>query len=310
MDTPRITFMGTPEFAVPSLDYLLKNRYNVTAVVTVPDKPQGRGLKLESSEVKKYALKNNLNILQAEKLKDESFISTIKVLEPDLIIIVAFKILPKEVYSLAKLGAFNLHASLLPKYRGAAPINWAIINGEKKTGVTTFFLEEKVDTGNLILQKEISIGENETAGELHDRLSILGAELVLQSVKLIMRGNVKTKIQDNSFASPAPKIHKEDCQINWKKDTVTIHNFIRGLSPFPGAFTKYKDKILKIFKSEIIRETGKINPGEITIYKDYIIVSTINGGIKVLEVQIEGKRKMNIYEFLRGHRLQTGEIFT
>jgi methionyl-tRNA formyltransferase len=309
MDAPRIIFMGTPEFAIPSLDILLKNKYNIVAVVTIPDKPMGRGLNLESSQIKNFALKNNLNILQPEKLKDESFIKVIKGLDPDIIVVVAFKILPKEVYSLALSGAFNLHASLLPKYRGAAPINWAIMNGEKETGVTTFFLEEKVDTGNIILQRTIPIGDDETAGEIHDKLSILGAEAVLSTVKMIISGNVQTLDQKNMIATPAPKIHKQDCIINWKNDALSTHNFIRGLSPYPGAFTKYKNKIIKIFRSEVVPQIEKMDPGVITNNVNEMIVSTREGGLKINEIQIEGKRKMSVEDFLRGHIIQTGEKF-
>ena len=248
----KIIFMGTPEFAVPSLEILLNSHHEIAAVVTVPDKPQGRGLKLNESDIKKFALKHKLKILQPEKLKEESFVNEIKSLAPDIIVVVAFRILPKEVFTIPVYGTFNLHASLLPKYRGAAPINWALINGETETGVTTFFLKEKVDTGNVIMQNKCDIDEEDDAGTLHDKLSLLGAKTVMSTVNLIemTNGNVPVYEQDEVLFTTAPKITREFCKINWDNDVSTIHNFVRGLSPYPAAYTILNGKIVKIFKTK------------------------------------------------------------
>lgn len=305
----RIVFMGTPEFAVPSLKILLENSYDIAAVVTAPDRPQGRGQKLDFSPVKKYSLEKKIRILQPEKLKDPEFVSTLRAISPDLIVVVAFRILPSEVFKLPPLGTFNLHASLLPKYRGAAPINWAIINGEKETGVTTFFIEESVDTGNIILQARVPIGENETAGELHDKLAEIGAEIVLHTVRLIEMGKVQPKPQDNSMATPAPKIFKENCRIDWNKSATDIHNLVRGLSPSPGAFTYYDDKVLKIYRTLPHNQQSNQEPGTIVMAEKKLIVATNSGDIEILELQLEGKRKLTAEEFLRGSRIQTGQKF-
>ncbi len=292
--------MGTTEFAVPSLKILLENGYDVISVVTIPDKKKGRGQFLSCSEVKKFALEKNLPIIQPEKLRHEDFINKVKSLSPDLIIVAAFKILPKEIFTIPKYGAFNLHASLLPKYRGAAPINWALINGEKKTGVTTFFLKEKVDTGNILLQKSWYIGEEDDAGTLHDKLSALGAETVLETVNLIDAGKVHPAEQDNSLSSPAPKIFKEDCVINWNRDAVEINNFIRGLSPYPAAFTHLENKIVKIFKSQLTVQPKEVLPGDIIIRDKKIFVSTSDFLLDIQELQTEGKKRMNALDFVNG----------
>jgi methionyl-tRNA formyltransferase len=300
----KIVFMGTPEFAVPSLDILVKNGFNVACVVTVPDKPQGRGLKLSQSEVKKYALEHNLPILQPEKLKDEKFIKYLEELSPDIIVVVAFRILPREVYSLAKLGAFNLHASLLPKYRGAAPINWAIINGETKTGVTTFFLDDKVDTGNIIFQEEVDINSDETAGDLHDKLMQIGANLVLKTVHAILNNNAPRIQQSDLKATPAPKIFKEHCKIDWNNQMEKIHNLIRGLSPYPAAFTTYKGKIIKIYKSEKTNTKVDLLPGSVLVIKEDLFVACNDSYLKIIELQLEGKKRLKTEEFLRGFNFQ------
>ena len=300
----KIVFMGTPEFAVPSLDILVKNGFNVACVVTVPDKPQGRGLKLSQSEVKKYALEHNLPILQPEKLKDEKFIKYLEELSPDIIVVVAFRILPREVYSLAKLGAFNLHASLLPKYRGAAPINWAIINGETKTGVTTFFLDDKVDTGNIIFQEEVDINSDETAGDLHDKLMQIGANLVLKTVHAILNNNAPRIQQSDLKATPAPKIFKEHCKIDWNNPMEKIHNLIRGLSPYPAAFTTYKGKIIKIYKSEKTNTKVDLLPGSVLVTKEDLFVACNDSYLKIIELQLEGKKRLKTEEFLRGFNFQ------
>lgn len=301
----RILFMGTPEFAVPSLDVLLREKYNIVAVITAPDKPAGRGLQLNESPVKKFSLRNELKILQPEKLKDESFLLELKSLQPDLAVVVAFRKLPEEVWSLPRLGTFNLHASLLPNYRGAAPINWAIINGEKETGATTFFITHEIDTGKIILQEKVLIGEEETAGELHDKLKIAGAELVLKTVELISKENITVTSQPltNHFRK-APKIFTEDCKIDWNKNSEKIFDLIRGLSPYPGAFTEINGKVLKVFKAKKIAGAHHEIPGNITSdEKTFIRFACGDGWLEASELQIEGKKKMSAEEFLRGFRM-------
>ena len=301
--------MGTPEFAVPSLRILLENRYDVVAVVTVPDKPAGRGRQTTSSQVKLFAEKHGMTVFQPQKLKDPAFIDQLRTLSPDLFIVVAFRILPPEVFLLPKFGSFNLHASLLPKYRGAAPINWAIINGERETGVTTFFLKETVDTGNVILQARIPVGPDETAGEIHDKLSEIGAEVVLHSVRLIEQGKMTPKPQNNELASPAPKIFKDDCRIDWNRPAGDVHNFIRGLSPRPCAFTLYNNLSLKIYRSMVSTQQRSGNPGEIVFADQRIGVQTGNGIVEILELQLEGKKKLSAEEFLRGFQFHAGDKF-
>jgi len=307
----RIVFMGTPEFAVPSLESLLIENYNIVGVITSPDKPAGRGLEIQQSPVKQFALKNNLKILQPLNLKAPAFIQELKDLAPDLQVVVAFRMLPDDVWQLPPLGIFNLHASLLPNYRGAAPINWAVINGEKKTGVTTFFIEHDIDTGKIIFQEEVEIEKNENAGELHDKLMIEGAKLVCKTVDAIARDSYKkidqlkllTKGQD---LKKAPKIHKEDCKINWNKEPVEIFNFIRGLSPYPTAWTEIisesgKKFTLKIFASDYSISDLDLNPGEILSDQCTFLKIAVNEGfINVNNLQLEGKKRMKIEDFLRG----------
>lgn len=306
--------MGTPEFALPSLNILLEHQYVIPAVVTAPDKPRGRGKQVSYTPVKEFSLSKGLPVLQRENLKDPPFVHQLTQLQPDLIVVVAFRLLPKEVFTLPKYGSFNLHASLLPKYRGAAPIHWAIINGERETGVTTFFLQEKVDTGSLILQARVSIGADETAGELHDKLAEVGAEIVLQTVRLIELGKANPKLQDESLTSPAPKIFKEDCKIDWGKTTRQLHNFVRGLSPLPCAWTTHKDKTLKIYRTRI-DDGGKnigaaANPGEVIhVDKEMLRVKTGDSVISIVETQQEGRKRMGIDEFLRGYELKVGDKF-
>lgn len=310
---PRIIFMGTPEFAVPTLDVLLKNNYNVVAVVTVPDKPAGRGLKITHSPVKQYALEHHLPVLQPEKLKDPEFIRQLKDLNPDLQIVVAFRMLPEVVWNLPPLGTYNLHASLLPKYRGAAPINFAIINGEKTTGVTTFKIQHEIDTGHIALQKEVEILPTDTAGTLHDKLKIIGAELMLQTVQLIEKNQLQLQPQPNSNISYAPKITKEFCHIRWNQTSEKLYNFIRGLSTYPAAHTYYtaeNKKILwKILFGEIVRQPHSLSPGTIiTDNKKYIHIATTDGFIKILQLQPEGKKIMDVEEFLRGNKIKDKTI--
>jgi methionyl-tRNA formyltransferase len=306
----RIVFMGTPEFAIPSLKILLDNNYSVINAVTVPDKPVGRGQHVSFSPIKDFALQNQLPLLQPVSLKDPTFLDHLKSLEPDLFIVVAFRILPSEVFRIPKRGAFNLHASLLPKYRGAAPINWAIINGEKETGVTTFFLTDKVDTGKIILQARVPIRDDDTAGDLHDKLADIGAEIVLHTVRLIELGKAISKSQDEKQVSPAPKIFKEHCKIDWMRSANELHNFVRGLSPKPTAFTSHKETLVKIYRTKIHSSLCSTLPGEILQADQQLIVSTGNGAIEILELQQEGKKKLSADEFLRGFRLKNGEKFT
>ena len=299
LDTPmRIIFMGTPEFAVPSLRILLENGINISSVVTVPDKRMGRGLQISYSKVKDFALTNNLNILQPESLTDPEFINQITSQNPDLILIVAFRILPADIINIPKLGTINLHASLLPKYRGAAPINRALINGDTETGLTTFFIKQKVDTGNVILQKRIQILEDEDFGSLYSRLSEEGAKLLLETVYKISSREFKLTEQDETLASPAPKIFKEDCKINWNKESTTIHNLIRGLSPVPGAFCYYDNKMLKLFKSKLSNIKSDSVPGKLIIQGKSIFVNTTDNLIEVLELQLEGKKRVKSFEFI------------
>lgn len=300
----RIIFMGTPEFAVPSLDILIRYKYNVVGVVTAPDKPAGRGMELQQSAVKKYAVEKELKVLQPEKLKNEFFLKELKSLNADIQVVVAFRMLPEAVWSMPPLGTFNLHASLLPDYRGAAPINHAIINGEKETGVTTFFLQHEIDTGRIILQQKVPIIENETAGELHDKLMNAGAALVLKTVQQIESGDVKTTEQSLSAnLKSAPKIFKDFCKINFYNPTHTVYNFIRGLSPYPAAFTHLQGKLFKIYSSTIKITKHSLSPGDFeTDGKTFLRFAATDGFISVTEVQIEGKRKMRVEEFLKGFR--------
>ncbi len=305
----KIVFMGTPDFAVTILDSIAKSNFNVVGVITAPDKPAGRGRKINESAVKKYAVANNLNILQPTNLKDEAFLSELKALDANLQIVVAFRMLPKVVWSMPKLGTFNLHASLLPQYRGAAPINWAIINGEKETGVTTFFIDDKIDTGEIILQKKCDINDTESAGELHDKLMYLGADLVIETVKHIQSDTIKTTKQpDSTTLKSAYKIHKSTCQINWADSIDNIYNHIRGLSPYPGAWTTLKNDIdeisLKIFKVNKLIEDHNFKTGEIISTKKEMKVAVVGGYILLEEIQLPGKRKMKTVDVLNGLNIE------
>jgi methionyl-tRNA formyltransferase len=301
--------MGTPEFAVPSLRILLDHSYDISGVVTAPDKPRGRGQQMSFTLIKEFALHHHLTILQPEDLKDSKFISDVQQLAPDLMVVVAFRVLPREVYTIPKLGSFNLHASLLPKYRGAAPINWAIINGEKESGVTTFFLQDKVDTGSILLQARVNIGMDETAGELHDELSAVGAKVVLQTVQLIEFGKAQPRLQNDSLACPAPKIFKSDCHIDWKKSSQQVHDFIRGLSPHPASWTMHNGKTIKMYRTKIVEAQSKEAGIVLQRTNDTLLVGTGNGAVSILEIQQEGKRRLGIEEFLRGYTIEAGELF-
>lgn len=304
----RIIFMGTPEFAVPSLHILLENGYDIVAVVTAPDKPGGRQ-GIQQSAVKQFAVANGLKILQPEKLKAPSFLEELGILKADLQIVVAFRMLPEAVWAMPPMGTMNLHGSLLPKYRGAAPINWAVINGEPETGLTTFFLKHEIDTGDLLFQEKVPILPEETAGEMHDKMMQIGAQLVLKSVQAIEKGEIKPMPQFNTEATHAPKIFAETCRINFEQPAVTVHNFIRGLSPYPGAWMIFEGKTLKILRSTLDlghwkSENGSVEPGAVVSDgKNYLNIRTRDGFISVLELQMEGKRRMSVKDFLNGHKL-------
>ncbi len=293
--------MGTPGFAVPSLTKLTESGFDICGVVTAPDKPKGRGLEVSYSDVKKFALERNMHLLQPRNLKSEVFLEELSRLSPDLIVIVAFRVLPASVFTLPKFGSVNPHGSLLPKYRGAAPINRAIMNGDTETGVTTFFLQEKVDTGNIILQKKLPIGINDNAGIIHDKLAEIGAELLLKTVKQIESGNVEMFPQSDSLSTPAPKIFKEDCIINWNQPAKKIHDHIRGLSPYPGAFTKMNSKMFKIFSSSLSEMPSNSEAGTIEVVNKRLYVNTDDKLLELLQIQSEGKRRMSASEFLAGH---------
>ena len=296
----KIIYFGTPDFAIPPLEKLLNSRHEVLAVVTAPDKERGRGRKVSFTPVKEFAIENGIPVLQPEKLKDENFISELKKLNADIFVVVAFRILPEEVYTLPRY-AFNLHASLLPKYRGAAPIQWALINGEKETGVTTFLLEKKVDTGNIILQKKIAINDDDDFGALHDKLSLLGSQAVLETVEILEKGNFEPLPQNDDEATKAPKITKEIAKINWVEDAERIVNLIRGLSPFPAAFFEKDGKIYKIYKAK--KSDEKLLPGEIKQTKKELFIGAKNGSVQILEIRPEGRKRMTAEEFLRGYSL-------
>ena len=339
----RIVFMGTPEFAVASLDALVNAGCKIVGVITAPDKPAGRGLKLQESAVKKYSIEKGLNVLQPDKLKNPTFLEELRALNADLQIVVAFRMLPEVVWNMPPMGTINVHASLLPQYRGAAPINWAVINGEKETGVTTFKLKHEIDTGDILLQESIPINSNETAGEVHDRLKQLGAQVLIKTVKGLAEGTLMEKPQTSFMKSEtadskresannnqqtaiengesrngsdamtghsalrhAPKIFTETCRIDWTKPVEEVHNLIRGLSPFPGAFTHLDGKLLKIYRSEKEYTLPAIAPGEIeTDGKHYLKFACKDGFILCKELQMEGKKKMLVEDFLRGHKLST-----
>ena len=325
----RIVFMGTPEFAVASLDALVKAGYNIVGVVTAPDKPAGRGMKMAESAVKKNALERKIKKLQPEKLKNPEFLEELKSLHADLQIVVAFRMLPEVVWNMPRIGSVNLHGSLLPQYRGAAPINWAVINGEKETGVTTFKLKHEIDTGDILLQESFPMGENETAGEVHDKMKEIGAQVLVRTVMGLAEGSLKEKpqlamvkserskenyeVQDtdssltthHSLLKHAPKIFTETCKIDFTKTTEEVHNLIRGLSPFPGAFTELNGKMLKIYRSEKEITPVTITPGfHETDGKTFLKFACTDGYIHVKELQLEGKKKMNVEDFIRGYHFK------
>ncbi|MBS3946623.1 MAG: methionyl-tRNA formyltransferase [Melioribacter sp.] len=315
----KIVFMGTPEFAIPSLQKLLSSSHSIEAVVSAPDKERGRGRQLSYTPVKLFALDRGIKVFTPANLKSQEFIDSMKEINPDLFVIVAFRILPKEVFTLPGYGSINLHGSLLPKYRGAAPIQWALINGDKETGVTTFFLDEKVDTGNIILQEKISIDDEDNFASLHDRMMIIGSDVVLKTVDMIEQGKTSVIQQNNSLSSPAPKITKEICQIDWNKPAIQIHNLVRGLSPYPSAFFNHNKKIIKVFKTKVIADENLFSENEwmdIDIHstsehksstkvmqtKKEIYFKTGNMILQIIELQPEGRKIMSAEEFLRGYK--------
>lgn len=306
MSSMRVVFMGTPEFAVPSLDILVGNNINVVGVITAPDKPQGRGQKIVYSPVKESALRHGIPVLQPTNLKSPAFLEELKELKADLQIVVAFRMLPEVVWSMPPYGTFNLHASLLPQYRGAAPINWAIINGEKETGVTTFFLRHEIDTGSIIFQEREPISEDDDAGTLYERLMAKGAQLVLETVRAIESGNYPAKPQPEDVEiKHAPKIFKETCEVHWDQPSESVRNFVRGLSPYPAAWTTIAGKTFKIYRANVVSFAGGgQNPGEcVTDNKNYLYFKTADGWIAIEELQPEGKKRMSVKDFLRGNTL-------
>lgn len=305
MKALRIIFMGTPEFAVGILDTIYQNQYEIAAVITAPDKPAGRGQKIKYSAVKEYALEKGLPVLQPTNLKDPQFLSELQSLNANLQVVVAFRMLPEAVWKMPSLGTFNLHASLLPDYRGAAPINWAVINGETKTGVTTFFIDDKIDTGAMILRSETEISKDETAGELHDRLMVLGQETVLQTLQLIEKEAVTTTIQtDHADIKTAYKLNKDNCKIDWSKSGETVHNLVRGLSPYPAAWCFIKDQDqewnVKIYETAFEKSEHKFIPGSVIATKKELKVAVIDGLVTVHQIQFPGKKRMKASELLNG----------
>ena len=308
----RIVFMGTPEFAVGSLSALVEAGCQIVGVITAPDKLAGRGMKLTESAVKKYAVEKGLHILQPEKLKNPDFIAALKALKADLQIVVAFRMLPEIVWEMPAMGTINLHGSLLPQYRGAAPIHWAVMNGEKETGVTTFKLQHAIDTGDILLQRSFPIGPDETTGEVHDRMKDIGAKVLVETVKAIAENTLKetqqSTLSSEAVLKHAPKLFTENCVVNWNQSIDQIHNFIRGLSPFPGALSKLDDKILKIYRSKKEYSVKKEIPG--TVFSDgktYLKIAAEDGFIYLLDLQLEGKKRMLTEDFLRGYRLANAQ---
>lgn len=307
----KIVFLGTPDFAVESLRRIHEGGYNIVGVVTMPDKPAGRGHKLLQSPVKQYAVEQGLRLMQPPNLKAEDFVEELRSLKADLFIVIAFRMLPEVVWSMPRLGTFNLHASLLPKYRGAAPINWAVINGDTETGVTTFFLKHEIDTGDIIRQERVEIRPEDNVGDVHDRLMMLGADLTLDTIQHILNGDLKTISQDDLLKgaepTPAPKIFKDTCHIDWTSKAVSVHNLVRGLSPYPAAWTEFFDGdseplTAKIFETAVIEYSGCLTSGKVTIESGRMYVDCADARIEILSLQVAGKKRMPVADFLRGSR--------
>lgn len=305
----KIVFMGTPDFAVVSLLKLIGSKHEVTAIVTIPDKAQGRGLKVKSSAVKKAALQNGIETLQPSKLDDPVFIKKLNEIKADIFVVVAFRILPESVFSIPSYGTVNVHASLLPKFRGAAPINWAIIKGEKESGVTTMLINKKVDTGNILLQRKTAIDSSMNAGELHDALAESGANLLVETLAQIESNAIKPLTQNDVEATAAPKIKKETCHLNFQQPVRDVYNLVRGLSPYPAAFSYHNKKFLKIYKASISNEPFcKHTPGKVVnIKKDSFTVSCLDGALDIFEVQLEGKKRMSVKDFFNGYKIELGD---
>lgn len=308
----RILFMGTPEFAVPSLNALCDAGLEPMAVVTAPDKPRGRGQRLSPTAVKAAAEERGIStILQPESVKDPAFAAAVRELAPDIIVVVAFRILPPAVFTAARLGAFNLHGSLLPRWRGAAPINRAIMAGDTETGVTTFFLKEQVDTGSIILKRSMPVGPDETAGSVHDRMMILGAEAVVDTTRMILDGAAEALPQDDSLATPAPRIFPDDCRVDWSRTAQEVHNHIRGLSPYPGAWTTHDGTLLKVYLARPSKNAPDphLAPGKVRVEDNRLFVGCADGPLELLEVQQAGKRRLPVQDFLNGYPVSSGDTF-
>lgn len=306
----KIVFMGTPDFSLASLDKLIDGGYEIAAVVTQPDRPKGRGKKLTPPPVKERALEACLRVLQPERVKDSGFIEALKELSPDIIIVVAYgQILPEEIINLPAMGCINVHASLLPKYRGAAPINWCIINGESRTGVTTMYMDKGMDTGDILLQRETEIGEDETAGELHDRLAVLGADLLLETLEGIQRKEVERKVQDHSAATYAPQLVRENGRVDWNLDAKSIYNIIRGTNPWPGCYTVYKGERMKLWEAKVLEQKSRGTAGKVLeAGHGGMLVQAGSGTLLVTKIQMPSSRVMTVDEYLRGNSLETGYI--
>ncbi len=307
----RIVFLGTPEFAVESLRRIHEDNYNIVGVVTMPDKPAGRGHKLLQSPVKQYAVEHGLYLMQPPRLKDDDFVAELRSLNANLFVVIAFRMLPEIVWSMPKLGTFNLHASLLPKYRGAAPINWAVINGDTETGVTTFFLKHEIDTGDILRQERIEISPEDNVGDIHDRLMMLGADLTIDTIEHIVAEDLKPIPQDELLQgiepTPAPKIFKETCRIDWSRNAVDVHNLVRGLSPYPAAWSVIVDRgaepmSAKIFETLVVESDEELSSGKITIDGNRLFVDCADARIEILSLQVAGKKRMPAADFLRGFR--------
>lgn len=306
----KIVFLGTPDFAVCSLEHMVGQGFNVVGVVTMPDKPAGRGHKMLQSPVKQFAVARGLHLMQPSNLKDPAFISELSGLGADLFVVIAFRMLPRQVWQMPRLGTFNLHASLLPRYRGAAPINWAVINGDTRTGVTTFFLKHEIDTGDIISQQAIDILPSDNVGDVHDKLMHLGADLTIDTLQCILRGDLNPIPQEQLLQgeepTPAPKIFKDTCRIDWNKTAVQVHNLVRGLSPYPAAWTEFDNGMTaKVFETQVLPATQTV-PGLITAKDGRLVVGCLDGAIEILSIQPEGKKRMAAADFLRGLR-QTPE---
>ncbi len=304
-----IVFMGTPGFAAVTLRRLLASTHEVRAVVTVPDKPQGRGLRMQASEVKEVALEAGLPVLQPEDLRSPAFLEQLRAFQADVFIVVAFRILPEEVFTMPPHGAINLHGSLLPRFRGAAPIQWAVIRGERTTGVTSFFIRRKVDTGTILLQRETAIGPDMTAGDLHDVLAALGADVVVETLDLLARDALQPRTQDDAAATTAPRIFREMARIDWRLPAADVHNLVRGMNPVPSAWTTHRSATLKVHRTSLLHLHQDSPPGMVTLHDGRLVIACGHDAVEIHEIQLAGSRAMTTDAFLRGYRLADGEMF-